>query len=213
MHKLSLACGLVIALAGTISWMGMYQGSNAAQTIEVVAGAEPETITYYAVKGRTLDELRREVFSRGPYDHTKGQRFAGWTSWQIKWWLEHRADDTNTCSVTGARTETHDTYTLPQWSDENSASEDLRQTWRRFVDALVDHEKGHGRLARELGDRIKAAIERLPPRPDCRELEQDANILAHTMIRDDKEQEAYDLRTGHGERQGAAFPRLLVRAQ
>lgn len=211
MHKFSLACGLAIALAGIVSWMGLHQGGNAAATTSQVAGGDLETVNLYDVKGRTLDELRRDVFSRGPYDRIKRQRFAGWTSWQIKWWLDHRADD-ETCTVTSARTETHVTYTLPRWREEHSAPLDLQQAWRRFLTALVEHEQGHGQLARELGDRIEVAIKQLPPHADCRELEREANELAEVMIRDDTEQEAYDLRTGHGERQGAAFPRLLVSA-
>jgi predicted secreted Zn-dependent protease len=211
MRKLSLACGLAIALAGIVSWMGMYQGGNAAATTGVMSVAELETVNLYDVRGQTLDELRRDVFSRGPFDRIKRQRFAGWTSWQIKWWLDHETDDT-ACSVTAARTETHVTYTLPQWSEEDHAPADLQRAWRRFITSLIEHEQGHGQLARELGDRIRIAIEQLPPHPDCGELERQANALAHAMIRDDRTQEAYDLQTGHGERQGAAFPRLLVRA-
>ena len=211
MHKFGLVCGLAIALAGAVSWMGMYQGSIAAPTTGLMAVADLETVHYYDVKGRTLDELRGDVFSRGPYDQFKGQRFAGWTSWQIKWWLDHRASQ-DSCRVVSARTETHVTYTMPRWSDERQAATDLQQAWRRFVDALIDHEKGHGRIARQLGERIKIAIQALPPRATCRDLEQQANTLAQAMIRDDKEQEAYDRRTSHGEKQGASFPRLLVRA-
>jgi predicted secreted Zn-dependent protease len=211
MRAFKLACGLAVGLAAAVSWAGVYQGGSAAPTPETAESAEQETFNYYEVEASSLEELRHEVYTRGPHDRTSNQRFAGWTSWQIRWWIDHHVTDAG-CHVSKAITQTHVTYTLPHWANASHASLDLQQSWHRFVTALKEHEFGHGRLARELGGRIQLAIENLPPQPTCQTLNREASLLANRMIWEDKEQEAYDRRTGHGEKQGAAFPRILVRA-
>ncbi len=212
MGTIRLACGLAIAVAGMVSWLGVYQTGVAAPTAPVGVVTAKESFKYYDVSGKTLDDLRRDVFARGPYDAIKGQRFAGWTSWNIRWWLDYQTVSEG-CAVGQAATETHVTYTLPRWKDAAKAPIELQESWARFSGALTEHEQGHGHLARELGARIKTAIERLPPQPTCEQLNRHAGDLAHRMIWEDEEQEAYDRRTGHGATQGASFPRILVRAQ
>ena len=211
MRAFKLACGLAAGFAAAVSWSGVYQGGSAAPTHGPAETAEPETFNYYEVDARSLEELRREVYTRGPHDRASNQRFAGWTSWQIRWWVDHLFLDSG-CHVAKATTQTHVTYTLPHWRNASDAPLDLQQSWHRFVSALTEHEYGHGQLARELGGRIQIAIEGLPPQPTCQALNREASLLANRMIWDDKEQQAYDRRTGHGEKQGAAFPRVLVRA-
>lgn len=212
MGTIRLACGLAIAVAGMVSWLGVYQTGVAAPTEPTGTVTSKETFKYYDVRGKTLDDLRRDVFARGPFDAVKGQRFAGWTSWNIRWWLDYQTVNEG-CAVGRAATETRVTYTLPRWTDAAKAPIELQESWARFSGALTEHEHGHGHLARELGARIKIAIEELQPQPTCEQLNRRAGDLAHHMIWNDKEQEAYDRRTGHGATQGAAFPRVLVRAQ
>jgi predicted secreted Zn-dependent protease len=173
-------------------------------------GGSTETIIHYDVRGRTLDEVRADVFQWGPYDEASGQRFAGWTAWSIQWHYDVTVDDDG-CHIRDVTTSTEISYTLPRWLDEARASADLQKAWRRFHAALVGHEKGHGQLARELAGRIEKAMTLIPPKPTCEELEVEVNDLGTMMIVTDDKQAAYDRRTAHGEKQGAAFPRVLVR--
>ncbi len=211
MQKSCLALVLAVVFAAAVSFLGAYSGGVAAPTAGIGISRAVEDATYYDVSGTTLDELRRDVFTRGPYDKFKGQRFAGWTEWRIQWWFERRSVPQG-CAPGKAVTETRVTYTLPRWTDADRAPSELNDTWTRFVTALKLHEEGHGRLARELAERIEHAIESMPPEPTCEELEHQVGALANRMILEDEEQAAYDQETGHGHSQGAAFPRILVRA-
>src|SRR5690606_17666594 len=139
---------LAVVFAAGVTFVGVRSGGSAAPVSSLGMSKAQETIKYYDVSGATIDELRQEVYSRGPYDRT-GQRFAGWAEWRIQWWFNHKQVPQG-CAVGEASTETHIQYTLPRWADAEAASPELRETWRRFVEALTLHEQGHGQLAREL---------------------------------------------------------------
>ncbi|MCL4766093.1 MAG: DUF922 domain-containing protein [Hyphomicrobiaceae bacterium] len=211
MKKACLAGALAVVFAAAVSLVGAYSGGIAATTAGLGTSRAVEKINWYDIGGATLEELRKEVFTRGPYDKFKGQRFAGWTEWRIQWWFERRSVPQG-CAPGKAVTETRITYTLPRWAGADGAPPELNDTWKRFVEALRLHEEGHGRLARELAGKIELAIESMPPEPTCEELEHQVGVLANRMILEDKEQIAYDVETGHGHSQGAAFPRVVVRA-
>ncbi len=211
MNRVWLICVLTVVFAAAVTLVGVQSGGLAAPITGLGSSKAQEKVKYYEVRGTTLDELRQDVFTRGPFDRNKGHRFAGWAEWRIQWWFDSR-EVPQGCAVDNAVTETHIEYTLPRWVDEAAAEPELRDSWRRFVDALMLHEEGHGRLARELAERIEFAINSLPPEPTCEELARKVNELANHLIREDETQEAYDRETGHGETQGAAFPSIVVRA-
>lgn len=211
MKKIWLASVPTVVFAAAVSFLGINPGGIAAPTTGLGSAKAIEKVNYYHVRGTTLDELRKDVFSRGPLDKAKGQRFAGWTEWRIQWQFDRR-NVPQGCAVEKAVTKTEVDYTLPRWTDADHAPPEVRETWNRFLEALTVHEEGHGQLARELAERLEFAIQSLPPEPTCEELDARVNELANRMIMEDKEQEEYDRRTGHGHTQGAAFPRVLVRA-
>jgi len=208
MRKNWVALVLTVAFAATMTLLGLGPGGSAAPTSSSDRSKARETIKYYDVRGTTIEELRHEVYSRGPYDST-GQRFAGWAEWRIRWWYD-REQVPQGCKVSRAVTETDIEYTLPRWVEAANAPEELRETWNRFVEALTVHEQGHGDLARALAAEIEFAIRNLPPEPTCEELDRKVNELANRMILEDRTQEAYDLATGHGQTQGAVFPDAVV---
>lgn len=210
MDRVRVAAVLAVVFAAGVTFVGVRSGGFAAPVSNLDMSKAQETIKYYDVHGTTIDELRQEVYSQGPYDRT-GKRFAGWAEWRIQWFFSHRQVPQG-CAVGKAVTETHIQYTLPRWVDEDAASPELRETWRRFVEALAEHEQGHGQLARELAAAIEDAIGSLPPEATCDDLGRKVDALAKRMIREDKSQESYDLATGHGRTQGAAFPTIVVRA-
>lgn len=209
--RIWLAATLAVLIAALVTILGVNSGGYAAQTVVVGGSKAIEKTTLYDVAGATLDEVRREVFTRGPYDTNKGMHFAGWTEWRIQWWFD-RQDVPQGCAVRKAATETYINYTLPRWADADRAPAEVQRAWNRFVVALTLHEQGHGRLARELADKLKFAIESLPPEPDCKQLDNRVSELANHMILQDTSQEEYDRQTAHGQTQGAAFPSILVHA-
>ncbi|HEX5600830.1 MAG TPA: DUF922 domain-containing Zn-dependent protease [Hyphomicrobiaceae bacterium] len=204
MRKNWVALVLTVAFAAAMALIGLGPGGSAAPTSSMEMSKAQETIKYYDVRGSTIEELRREVYSRGPYDST-GQRFAGWAEWRIRWWFD-REQVPQGCKISRAVTETDIEYTLPRWVDADNAQPELRERWNRFLEALTLHEQGHGELARALAAEIEFAIRNLPPEPTCEELDRKVNELANRMILEDRTQEAYDLVTGHGQTQGAVFP-------
>lgn len=217
MQRVWVAGVMAVLFAALMTLIGVQNGGLAAPTSHlgdaklIENSKATETIKYYDVRGASIDELRRDVFSRGPYDERNDQRYAGWAEWRIEWSFDRR-EVPQGCAVNQASTKTHIKYTLPRWVDVDKAPAELRDRWQEFVEALTYHEFGHGRLARELAERIEFAIGSLPPEPTCEELDRKVNELANRMILEDDTQEAYDRETLHGQTQGAAFPTIVVRA-
>ena len=212
MRRVWIAYAATLSVTAAVSVLSI--GAETAIAAEVAAAPPPavpiETVKTYDVRGTTLDQLRGEVFSRGPMDRVKGQRFAGWTDWEIMWRPDYE-QTAHDCRVRKITTETHVTYTLPRWVDEAKAPPPLATAWNLFASSLTEHELGHGRLALELSQRMEYAMAAIPPQPSCAELEQKINALGTHMIDADDTQEAYDRRTSHGASQGALFPRVLAR--
>ncbi len=211
MKKVWLAGTLTAGFAALMSLVGTHSGGIAAPTTGLGNSKAIENASFYEVSGASLEELRTDVYARGPYDRHKGQRYAGWAEWRIEWRFE-RDMGPKGCAISDATTETHVDYTLPRWADAHRAPPEAQESWNRFIKALTLHEEGHGQLARELAQRIEVALRSLPPEHTCTALDQTANGLARRMIAEDKTQEEYDRLTGHGHTQGAAFPAILVRA-
>lgn len=210
MSRVWVTLVLTVVCAAAVTLVGVRSGGNAAPAAYLGSSRALETIKYYDVRGSSIEELRRDVFTRGPYD-SSGRRFAGWAEWRIQWRFD-RKEIPQGCAIANAVVEAHVNYTLPRWVDADDTPIELQDTWNRFLEALTLHEQGHGQLARELASEIEFAIKSLPPEPTCDELDRSVNVLANRMIREDKSQEAYDLATGHGRTQGAAFPTMIVRA-
>jgi predicted secreted Zn-dependent protease len=211
MDRASATAALILGLIAAGS-AGIWPRPSHAASVSDTPGRPFETIKHYEVRGVTLDGLRNEVFSRGPADAKKRQRFAGWTDWEIRWRFEYE-ESPRSCRLQDVSTEAHVVYTLPLWVDRAKASNTLQEAWDRFSNALTEHEKGHGQIAYKLAKRIEDEMRTIPAQPTCAELERRINDLGSRMIDEDSEQEAYDRVTGHGETQGAAFPRTIVRAR
>ena len=92
---------------------------------------------YYEIDGRTRDELREEMRTKGP------NGYFGWTNWYIRW--------TGGCDVS-----VEVTYTMPKLKSPDGISAKLKESFDTFYDALLMHEENHGSHGISAANEIKA---------------------------------------------------------
>jgi len=164
-----------------------------------------ETVRKYRISGQTAQELRREMDRKGPAG-AGGRRFDGHTAWWVNWnyrWWEIPTE----CRLTAVTTRLRVSFTLPAWDQYERGSNELKQKWDRYYEALYAHEKGHREFGLRAARDIEQVIWGIGRRETCAQLEREANAAAQaTLDHYIQLEKQYDIETAHGAATGAVFP-------
>lgn len=151
----------------------------------------------YAVTGATEAEVRANIRDKQP---SKG--FDGYTRWHVNWRYAH-ASTASGCAVSDIHVRLDIAIIMPKLESGKAA---LRESFETYIKALTEHELGHAETGRMVARNIDARLASLTA-PTCEALDRTARELAHAITREGNAQDiAYDVRTGHGETQGARWP-------
>lgn len=167
--------------------------------------ADEASVVYYDVAGHSPRQLRNELDAKGPLDKA-GERFDGFTSWQVKWTYRYVAEGTG-CKFTSMDAAVAGTIVLPRWVREDRASGSAVKKWERYLVALRSHEDGHYAHGVAARDEVQKLGESFRVPGACSTIARTFNdeaeaILARYGALDAK----YDQDTEHGKTQGAIFP-------
>jgi predicted secreted Zn-dependent protease len=164
-----------------------------------------DRIEHYNISGSTPAELRRDMNANGPLG-AGGRRFDGYTRWHVSWRYRYNKA-AGRCAIASITTRVKVTMTLPRWHNEEHATSNMRQQWRRYLNALEQHEQGHRRHGIDAANEVDRAIDAMPPAANCDALGADANALGMRILRKYNQLDLdYDRDTRHGATQGARFP-------
>ena len=162
-------------------------------------------IHWYDVEGDTETELRAQLDARGPED-TGGQRHDAYTAWHVTWKFPF-SEGAEGCSTGPVTTAVHINITLPRWRGPEDERDPLVRRWRRYLDALKEHESGHRETGFRAATDITETLPALPPKPTCEQADEAANAAAREVLERYRAGDiAYDAETRHGATQGAVFP-------
>lgn len=156
----------------------------------------------YELHGRTAEELSANLRERRPRD----ERFTGWTRWRLRWRFEP-VKEGGRCHVGPVDVDLDITTVLPSWEAPEDADPRLIIAWSAYLEALEEHESGHGELAQAAATRIRDRLTDLAPARSCDQLRQHAHAVGHEEVDALRVANAeLDHVTGHGATQGAIFP-------
>lgn len=162
-------------------------------------------IHWYDVEGESEAELRAALDAHGPED-TNGQRHDAYTAWHVTWRFPF-AQAEEGCTTGPVTTAVHINVTLPRWRGPVDEGDPLVKKWRRYLDALKEHESGHRETGFRAATDITEKLPELPARATCEEAEEAANAAAREVLERYRALDAeYDAETRHGASQGAVFP-------
>jgi predicted secreted Zn-dependent protease len=155
---------------------------------------------YYQIYGNTPEELRQQMNQFGP------NNFDGYTQWNITWNYNYQKQN-NQCRITWAKVDTKIIITLPFWQPPSNVSPPLETRWNHYIDSLSFHENTHKNHGISASHDILNNLNKFPAYPSCNELEQEANLASHNIIKQYNQKDLlYDQQTNHGATEGAIFP-------
>lgn len=172
----------------------------------VCAGAAHAAVTEehiqqpYPVRAQPGETLRKALNAATPIT-VDGQRFHGYTRWNVRWTFRWWREASGRCAITEVTTRLRTEVQLPELRSGTPAQQAV---FDRYLRALSRHEQGHVQFGRDAAQAIDEGIAALPAAPDCAALERRANTLGHRLLREHAEREKqYDRDTRHGASQGA----------
>lgn len=155
---------------------------------------------WYDIEGDTEAELRAQLDARGPEGHD------AYTAWHVTWKFPFLQTEEG-CTTGPVTTAVRVNVTLPRWKGPADERDPLVRRWRRYLDALKEHESGHRETGFRAATDITETLPALPPKPTCEEAEEAANTAAREVLERYRAGDiAYDTETRHGATQGAVFP-------
>lgn len=158
---------------------------------EIFADAPQVRMQTYAVSGRDLTEVRRDIETRGPVGKD-GRRFHALTAWQYR--FNYAQDGRGRCLPLSAVASVEVSVTLPDLARPELLDPRDRRAWDDYVARLALHEREHVRLVMRGRDRLEQTLRRAR---NCAELQP---LALRVTAQIDAENLALDRRTGHGQR-------------
>ena len=193
-------CLLLLAAAGCAAAGSTASVRTYASTPEF---SVRETWSHYVVRGSEARDMAISMTENSP--RMDGVPALGLTRWSLSWRYDLRRSP-SLCRVVSPEVTADVEVVLPRWSTVGPVEARLDSLWRRFREALVEHEEGHRRLVLEAGKEIAEALRRASG-ATCRLARQRAERTAREVVAEyDRRNRVYDQETRSGRTQGVRWP-------
>lgn len=140
-----------------------------------------ETVTYFTVRGSTLEEIDEELQERGPPVGVTGMRHPGATRVRFDGFVTYRTEN-GRCRVDETNLSLDVEMMLPRWEGSRKASAQTNVIWRTISQDIERHEREHADIARHWLRRMQGALRNLKPQRDCRAMEARVNATTHRYL-------------------------------
>ena len=195
-HRLFLAAGIAVFIL-VISHLALASGSTTCE-LKVREGYR-----YYALKGKSIDELRAQM-EHGGTKWNDGKVYSAMTNWDIHYKYDVACRN-GRYTVKSVDTSVDIHYFFPRL-DSAACSPSLAAVWREYMTHLQRHEFGHKDLAVKAASEMNEMFATLPSFGTEEELATEVERRTKEKFRHLKEvQVEYDRDTRHGETQGATL--------
>ncbi len=162
-------------------------------------------LTEYEIRGDTAPDLRDAMTQLGPRGDD-GSAYDGYARWRLSW--KYGYDKTSErCLPTSPEVSVALYYTMPSAAEDLEWTPQLQRKWSRYVDALWEHQLGHGEIAIDFGESLLGEMGADVTEQSCGSLDDVLDDLGQAALQSLREAQAeYDDETDHGRRDGAVFP-------
>ena len=159
---------------------------------------------YYDIDGQSAGELREQIHRLGPRDGAEARDAL--TVWNLEWaYHEAPAPSGGGCGLRDIRVTLDVETTLPRWTPPQTASANLVQMWRTYLEHVKQHEAGHRRIAEQNARELLSALTALHG-ATCPQVWDEASRTAERIVSEGRARNrAYDVETKHGQTQGVVL--------
>ncbi|RWC92767.1 MAG: DUF922 domain-containing protein [Mesorhizobium sp.] len=176
MMKRSLTCALVLALTAL--------PAGAANLVK--------TYSYFAIGGRTLDDIETQLSKHGPQVKSTGSRHPGATQMAFTTRVSY-AESSGSCRVADAIVTVRVKVILPEWRSSRKADADVKLFWNTLSADIKRHEERHVEIAKNHARQLEDALKASYPQKTCAEVKARAvQITAAELARHDQDQVRFD---------------------
>jgi predicted secreted Zn-dependent protease len=136
--------------------------------VAVPAGAVETVRTYgtYSIDGVTLEQIERQLESRGPHVDTTGHNHAGATRMRFTTLLRY-ARDGNRCRIARADVTLKVKVILPRWRPRGKVEPEVRIIWDTLAEDIRNHEETHVMIAKNHARELERALRDLFAERSC----------------------------------------------
>lgn len=174
--KRSLACALMLAL--------MALPAGAANLVK--------TYSYFAIGGRTLDDIETQLSKHGPQVKSTGSRHPGATQMAFTTRVSY-AESPGSCRIADAIVTVKVKVILPEWRRSRKADADVKLFWDTLSADIKRHEERHVEIAKNHARQLEDALKASYPQRSCAEAKaRAAQITAAELARHDQDQVRFD---------------------
>lgn len=174
--KRSLACALMLAL--------MALPAGAANLVK--------TYSYFAIGGRTLDDIETQLSKHGPQVKSTGSRHPGATQMAFTTRVSY-AESSGSCRIADAIVTVKVKVILPEWRRSRKADADVKLFWDTLSADIKRHEERHVEIAKNHARQLEDALKASYPQRSCAEAKaRAAQITAAELARHDQDQVRFD---------------------
>lgn len=174
--KRSLACALMLAL--------MALPAGAANLVK--------TYSYFAIGGRTLDDIETQLSKHGPQVKSTGSRHPGATQMAFTTRVSY-AESSGSCRIADAIVTVKVKVILPEWRRSRKADADVKLFWDTLSADIKRHEERHVEIAKNHARQLEDALKASYPQRTCAEAKaRAAQITAAELARHDQDQVRFD---------------------
>jgi predicted secreted Zn-dependent protease len=174
--KRSLACALMLALTAL--------PAGAANLVK--------TYSYFAIGGRTLDDIETQLSKHGPQVKSTGSRHPGATQMAFTTRIGY-AEKPGSCHIADAIVTVKVKVILPEWRPSRKADADVKLFWDTLSADIKRHEERHVEIAKNHAKQLEDALKASYPQKTCAEAKaKAAEITAAELARHDQDQVRFD---------------------
>ena len=151
-----------------------------------------KSYSYFTIGGRTVEEIEKELNTRGPQVMSTGHRHPGATRMEFKSQIKY-GERKGRCIVADARVSVDARIILPRWNQRAKSEQDVRLIWNTLSDDIKRHEESHVVIAKNHARELEAALEAIEPQRDCAKAQQKArDVTAAVLEKHDLAQQRFD---------------------
>jgi predicted secreted Zn-dependent protease len=142
------------------------------------------SVSYYGVKGKTREEVFASLNAHG-------------------WWGRYRSNEavaysSSKTDIDGMTVTARPVVLLPKWTEAAKASKEDQKSFADMLKALEKHERNHHTIFTDAAADFKKTAEADGDLPKTKAMKAWADFTKDLQ----KQQDAYDTRTTHGEKEG-----------
>ncbi len=165
---------------------------SAAAVLPATAASVSRSYSYFSITGDTLEEIERELRTRGPEVRSSGQRHPGATRMEFSVNVTYGERD-GRCSIIGADVTVRAEMILPRWRRRGTADEDTRLIWDTLAADIRRHEESHVVIARTHAREMEMALLGIRHEASCQEAGVKAKATTDRLLeKHDREQARFD---------------------